>query len=260
MNMKKKIKYLLMGAAMLMSASCAELFEDEVEIVDSLEAYQISALRLSHNQADMLVGDSLIFTTEISPDTVEATFKWTLSDSTTQVVRMIGRRLYARNRGQVTVYVQAFPPGQSVGDVHPDSIATDSCLINVIKYDEVSSREFPYEMVFIAQLEVADTIVTDSLHASRLVALVDNEVRGRAVMRKAYGIPYLEMRIGSRNLYGEKISFEYYDPSHYMRHEFPSVPFDGATHGTLSAPVVFRINEPEREDEWRIERGELTIL
>ena len=137
MNMKKKIKYLLMGAAMLMSASCAELFEDEVEIVDSLEAYQISALRLSHNQADMLVWDSLIFTTEISPDTVEATFKWTLSDSTTQVVRMIGRRLYARNRGQVTVYVQAFPPGQSVGDVHPDSIATDSCLINVIKYDEI---------------------------------------------------------------------------------------------------------------------------
>ena len=250
---------MLLVAAVLTLASCAELFEDEVEIVDSLEAYQISALRLSHNQADMLVGDSLIFTTEVSPDTVEATFRWTLSDSATQVVHMIGRRLYARNRGQVTVYVQAFPPGQSVGDVHPDSIATDSCLVNVIKYDEVSSREFPYEMVFIAQLEVADTVVTDSVQASRLVALVDNEVRGRAVMRKAYGIPYLELRIGSKNLSGEKIAFEYYDPSHYLRHEFPSVSIDGETHGTLSAPVIFRVKEPEKNEEWRIERGELKI-
>lgn len=250
---------MLLVAAVLTSASCAELFEGEVEIVDTLEAYQISALRLSHNQADMLVGDSLIFTTQVSPDTVEATFKWLLSDSTTQVVRMIGRRLYAHNRGKVTVYVQAFPLGQSVGDVHPDSIATDSCLVNVIKYDEVSSREFPYEMVFIAQLKVADTIVTDSQHASRLVALVDNEVRGRAVMCEAYGTPYLELRIGSKSPYGERIAFEYYDPSHYMRHEFPAVTFDGETHGTLSAPVIFRINEPEREEEWRIEDGELKI-
>ncbi len=258
MNMKK-IKYLLLGVVVLMSASCEELFEGEIEVVDTLEAYQISSLRLSHNQADMLVGDSLIFAMEVQPDTVEATFRWTLSDSATQAVRMIGRRLYARERGQVTVYVQAFPAGQSVGDVHPDSIATDSCLVNVIKYDEVSAREFPYEMVFIAQLEVADTVVTDSVQASRLVALAGHEVRGRAVMREAYGLPYLELRIGSKGRRGETIAFEYHDPSHYQRHEFPSVTFDGATHGTLSAPIRFRIQEPRSGKDWRIEKGTLTI-
>ena len=101
-----------------------------------------------------------------------------------------------------------------------------------MEYNEVSSREFPYEMIFIANLEVADTLVTDSVQASRLVAIADGEVRGRAVMRTAYGIPYLEIRIGSKTTYGEQISFEYYDHSHYLRHEFPAVTFDGETHRT----------------------------
>lgn len=255
----KKLKYLFLCAAMLMMTSCAEMFETIVQFIEELESVSITDVRLSRRQADMLVGDSLIFSVTLDPDTAEVSYKWTLSDPETQVVRMIGKRLYARQKGQVTVYVEALPIGMGSADIHPDSVHIDSCIINVVEYTEVSSREFPYEMIFIANLEVADTLVTDSVQASRLVAVVGDEVRGRAVMRTAYGIPYLEMRIGSKSMYGEQITFEYYDHSHYLRHQFPTVTFDGETHGTLSNPVIFRIVEPEDIGEYAIEKGGMTL-
>ena len=255
----KKLKYLFLCAAMLTMTSCAEMFETIVQFFEELESVSITDVRLSRRQADMLVGDSLIFSVTLDPDTAEVSYKWTLSDPETQVVRMIGKRLYARQKGQVTVYVEALPIGMGSADIHPDSVHIDSCIINVVEYTEVSSREFPYEMIFIANLEVADTLVTDSVQASRLVAVVGDEVRGRAVMRTAYGIPYLEMRIGSKSMYGEQITFEYYDHSHYLRHQFPTVTFDGETHGTLSNPVIFRVNEPEDIGEYAIEKGGLTL-
>ena len=256
----KKLKYLFLCAAMLTMTSCAaEIFETIMQFIGELESVSITDVRLSRRQADMLVGDSLIFSVTLDPDTAEVSYKWTLSDPETQVVRMIGKRLYARQKGQVTVYVEALPIGMGSADIHPDSIMSDSCIIHVMEYNEVSSREFPYEMIFIANLEVADTLVTDSMQASRLVAIVDGEVRGRAVMRTAYGIPYLEIRIGSKTAYGEQISFEYYDHSHYLRHEFPAVTFDGETHGTLSDPVIFRVNEPENIKAYAIEKGVMMI-
>lgn len=242
----KKLKYLLVGGMILAMASCLPL-EDLGELIirDKLESYPITGFRLSHRQADMLVGDSLYFATATTPDSVEVTYKWTLSDPETKVVRMIGRRLYAREKGEVKVYVKAFPVGQSEGDIHPDSILQDSCLVSVIHREEVAPNEFPYEMVVIANLEIADTIVTDSVQASRLVAVVGDEIRGRAVLREAYGIPYLEIRIGSKSTYGEKITFEYFDHTHFLRHTFPEITFDGESHGTLSDPVIFRIQEPK---------------
>ena len=255
----KKLKYLFLCAAMLTMTSCAEMFETIVQFIEELESVSITDVRLSRRQADMLVGDSLIFSVTLDPDTAEVSYKWTLSDPETQVVRMIGKRLYARQRGQVTVYVEALPTGMGSADIHPDSIKSDSCIIHVMEYNEVSSREFPYEMIFIANLEVADTLVTDSVQASRLVAIVDGEVRGRAVMRTAYGIPYLEIRIGSKTAYGEQISFEYYNHSHYLRHEFPAVTFDGETHGTLSDPVIFRVNEPADIKAYAIDHGVMMI-
>lgn len=243
-------------------ASCVpldELADLKIVLTDKLESYPITGFRLSHRQADMLVGDSLYFTTATTPDSVEVTYKWILSDPETQVVRMIGRRLYAREKGEVEVYVKAFPVGQSEGDIHPDSILQDSCMVTVVERIEVPHNEFPYEMVVIANLEIADTLVTDSLQASRLMAVVGDEVRGRAVMRTAYGIPYLEMRIGSKSMYGEQITFEYYDHSHFLRHEFPAITFDGETHGTLSDPVIFRVNEPADIKAYAIDHGVMRV-
>lgn len=258
----KKLKYLLASAMICVMASCVpldELADLKIVLTDKLESYPITGFRLSHRQADMLVGDSLYFTTATTPDSAEVTYKWILSDPETQVVRMLGRRLYARAKGEVEVYVKAFPVGQSEGDIHPDSILQDSCMVTVVERIEVPHNEFPYEMVVIANLEIADTLVTDSVQASRLVAIVDGEVRGRAVMRTAYGIPYLEMRIGSKTAYGEQISFEYYDHSHYLRHEFPAVTFDGETHGTLSDPVIFRVNEPADIKAYAIDHGVMRV-
>lgn len=258
----RKLRYLLVCGIICAMASCVpldELADLELVLTDKLESYPITGFRLSHRQADMLVGDSLYFAITTTPDSAEVTYKWVLSDPNTKVVRMIGRRLYARQMGEVKVYVKAFPVGQSEGDIHPDSILQDSCLVSVIERTEVSLNEFPYEMVVIANLEIADTIVTDSIQASRLVAVVGKEVRGRAVLREAYGIPYLEMRIGSKSAYGEKITFEYFDHTCFIRHEFPEITFDGESHGTLSNPVIFRIQQSQDAKKWDIEHGKWNI-
>ena len=258
----KKLKYLLASAMICVMASCVpldELADLKIVLTDKLESYPITGFRLSYRQADMLVGDSLYFTTATTPDSAEVTYKWILSDPETQVVRMLGRRLYARAKGEVEVYVKAFPVGQSEGDIHPDSILQDSCMVTVVERIEVPHNEFPYEMVVIANLEIADTIVTDSIQASRLVAVVGKEVRGRAVLREAYGIPYLEMRIGSKSAYGEKITFEYFDHTCFIRHEFPEITFDGESHGTLSNPVIFRIQQSQDAKKWDIEHGKWNI-
>ena len=255
----RKRTYILLSAILLVMTSCEELYEMGIVITDKLESYPITEFRLSHRQADMLVGDSLYFATTTMPDSAEVTYKWVLSDPDTKVVRMIGRRLYARQMGEVKVYVKAFPVGQSEGDIHPDSILQDSCLVSVIERIEVPLNEFPYEMVVIANLEIADTIVTDSVQASRLVAVVGKEVRGRAVLREAYSIPYLEIRIGSKGTYGEKISFEYFDHTCFIHHEFPEITFDGESHGTLSNPVIFRIQQSQDAKKWDIEHGKWNI-
>ena len=57
-------------------ASCVpldELADLNIVLTDKLESYPITGFRLSHRQADMLVGDSLYFTTATTPDSAEVT-------------------------------------------------------------------------------------------------------------------------------------------------------------------------------------------
>ena len=68
---------------------------------------------------------------------------------------------------------------------------------------------------------------------TRLAAVVDGELRGMAVMREAYGIPYLEMRIKA-TWPGETAYIECYDPDTYQHFVFDSLLLHGETYGTLS--------------------------
>ena len=252
----KKLKYLFLSAAMLTMTSCAEFFEF-VEMAERSVLNPLYSVTISPNRADLLIGDSLVFQPTVLPDTVEPTYRWYLSDAESTVVTLIGKRMYARNEGEVTVYVEALPPGTLPGDIPADSVVIDSCEITVSRRTEMPPYEFPYETIVIATLEMADTMVTDPVVASRLTALVDGEVRGRAEVRSAYGIPYLELRIGGRRSHGEQITIDYYDRDRLRRHVFATFTFDGETHGTLSNPVIFRVVEPEDIGEYAIEKGGL---
>jgi hypothetical protein len=90
-------------------------------------------------------------------------------------------------------------------------------------------------------LVVDGVSLTESLGNTRLVAVVDGEIRAEAVMRSAYGIPYLEMRI--KALWpGEQAAILCYHPSTYQLFELGSINLTGETYGTLSNLVKYRCN------------------
>ena len=75
--------------------------------------------------------------------------------------------------------------------------------------------------------------IVDTLNNLQVVAIVDDRVRCRAKMEKAFGISYVVFRIGSF-WPGEKASLQCYAPSLYRRMVLKEIVLDGNTQGTLS--------------------------
>ena len=174
----KKLKYLLLGTMMLTMTSCAELFETFIS--GELQLAALNDVQLSHHKIDLLVGDTIMFKLALDPDTFnvqQPTCRWTLSDPETEAVSMIGKRLIARNPGEVEVFLEAVPPGLSIDDVPVDSVMRDSCEVTVARRVKTNYLDFPYEMIIIARLERNGVTVTDSATVSKLQAVIDDEVR-----------------------------------------------------------------------------------
>lgn len=253
MKIMKRIKYLLVSALMLTMTSCAELFETFIS--GELQLAALNDVQLSHHKIDLLVGDTIMFKLAIDPDTFnvqQPTCRWTLSDPETEAVSMIGKRLIARNPGEVEVFLEAVPPGLSIDDVPVDSVMRDSCEVTVARRVKPNYLDFPNEMIIIARLERDGVPVTDSATVSKLQAVIDDEVRGHGILRKAFGVHYVELIIYGDEL-GEQGLIEYFDHDNLQRYTFTEFEFDGNTHGTLSDPIVFNIVTTNDAPLWRLE-------
>ena len=88
---------------------------------------------------------------------------------------------------------------------------------------------------------------------SKLQAVIDDEVRGHGIVRKAFGVHYVELVIYGDEL-GKQGLIEYFDRDNLQRYPFTEFEFDGNTYGTLSDPIVFRINEAEDNAAFAIEK------
>lgn len=253
MKIMKRIKYLLVSALMLATTSCGELYE--MFISGELQISSLNSVALSHHEIDLLVGDTIVFELDIDPDTFmlqQPTCRWTLSDPTTKVVSMIGKRLIAREEGEVMVRLEATPPGLSPDDLPADSVMRDSCWVTVARREKVDLEQYPYEMLIIGQLQVDGEVVTDADMVAGLQAVVGSEVRGEGVLRSAFGIPYVELMIRGGE-YGEKGIIEFYDKENLHRVVFIEFEFDGDTYGTLSDPIIFNIVTTNDAPLWRLE-------
>lgn len=238
---------------MLTMTSCAELFETFIS--GELQLAALNDVQLSHHKIDLLVGDTIVFKLAIDPDTFnvqQPTCRWTLSDPETEAVSMIGKRLIARNPGEVEVFLEAVPPGLSIDDVPVDSVMRDSCEVTVARREKVDLEQYPYEMLIIGQLQVDGEVVTDADMVSGLQAVIGTEVRGEGVLRSAFGIPYVELMIRGGE-YGEKGTIEFYDKENLHRVVFTEFEFDGDTYGTLSDPIIFNIVTTNDAPLWRLE-------
>lgn len=218
----KLIRKILLLCAMAAISSCGELFEFETD------RPMPDGLTISHHEIDLHVGDFIDFETTLNPDSIVASYYWTVKGDE-EAVELTGRRLRAVKPGRALVVVEA----QSLNIDNTVEVAADSCYVNVFEWVECEPGEFLYETVLYSSLVVDGIQMTDSLGGTRLVAVVDGEVRAEAEMREEHDIPYLRMRIKG-NWPGEKASIECYVPNKYERFVFESLELDGGTYGTLS--------------------------
>lgn len=218
----KLIRKILLLCAMAAISSCGELFEFETD------KPMPDGLTISHHEIDLHVGDFIDFETTLNPDSIVASYYWTVKGDE-EAVELTGRRLRAVKPGRALVVVEA----QSLNIDNTVEVAADSCYVNVFEWVECEPGEFLYETVLYSSLVIDGIQMTDSLGGTRLVAVVDGEVRAEAEMREVHDIPYLRMRIKG-NWPGEKASIECYVPNKYERFVFESLELDGGTYGTLS--------------------------
>ena len=218
--MKQIVNIFLLFVALLF-CSCGEFFNFETE------EPTVDGLRLSHHEVDLIVGDSITFSVEISPDTLPVSYYW-LVKGDEDAIELAGRKVNALKEGQALVLVQA----QRVSNEAVD-VVTDSCYVNVFEWREVDYNEYLYETVVYCSLVVDGVTKTDNMGTTRLAAAVDGELRGLAVMRKMHGVPYLELRIRA-SWPGEVANIECYNPDTHQRFVIEELQLDGETHGTLS--------------------------
>lgn len=218
--MKQIVNIFLLFVALLF-CSCGEFFNFETE------EPTVDGLRLSHHEVDLIVGDSITFDVELSPDTLPVSYYWQVKGDE-DAIELAGRKVNALKEGQALVVVQA----QRVSNEAVDVVA-DSCYVNVFEWRKVDYNEFLYETVVYCSLVVDGITKTADMGTTRLAAVVDGELRGLAVMREMHGVPYLELRIRA-SWPGEVANIECYNPDTHQRFVIEELQLDGETHGTLS--------------------------
>lgn len=216
----KRIANMFLLFVTVLFCSCGEFFNF------GTEQPTVDGLRMSHHEVDLCVGDSVTFDIELSTDTVPVSYYW-LVKGDEDAIELAGRKVKALKQGKALVVVQA----QRISN--EAEIISDSCYVNVFDWGNTISNEYLYETILYCSLVIDGVQMTDSLGGTRLVAVVDGEVRAEAEMREEHDIPYLQMRIKG-SWPGEKASIECYVPNKYERFVFESLELDGGTYGTLS--------------------------
>lgn len=226
MKLIRNIWLLLM---VLFASSCGELFELNVNDADPPDG-----VVMSHHDIDILVGDSVFIEAKIYPDTAVVSYKWSQIGEIDSG-HLVGNWLYAVAPGEFYVKVEAENIDIVDGSVYSVS---DECRVNVFDWTQGADQsEYLYETIVYASLEIDNEDITDAIDGLRVVAVVKNEgndeVRACAEMKEAYGVNYLQFRIGSY-WPGEKATIECYHPELHQRFVFEEITLNGSTYGLLS--------------------------
>lgn len=218
----KQIGNILLLSVVALLSSCGEFFNFETE------QPAVDGLRMSHHEVDLIVGDSITFDVELSPDTIPVSYYW-LVKGDKDAIELAGRKVNALKQGKATVIVEA----ERIGNDNSVDVVADSCYVNVFEWRKVDYSEYLYETVVYCSLVVDGVTKTNDMGTTRLAAVVDGELRGMAVMREEHGIPYLELRIRA-SWPGEVADIECYNPDTHQRFVIEELQLDGETHGMLS--------------------------
>ncbi len=222
MKLIRNIWLLLM---VLLTSSCGELFN-----LNENEANPPDGVVMSHHDIDIIVGDSVFIEAKTYPDTAVVSYRWSQSGQTNSG-RLVGNWLYAVAPGEFYVKVEA----ENIDLVNDSTYSvSDVCRVNVFDWSiGPDQSDYLYETIVYASLEIDDVDITNAIDNLQVVALVKDEVRARAEMKEAYGVNYIQFRIGSY-WPGEKATLECYHPELHQRFVFKEITLSGATYGSLS--------------------------
>lgn len=222
MKLIRNIWLLLM---VLLTSSCGELFN-----LNENEANPPDGVVMSHHDIDIIVGDSVFIEAKTYPDTAVVSYRWSQSGQTNSG-RLVGNWLYAVAPGEFYVKVEA----ENIDLVNDSTYSvSDVCRVNVFDWSiGPDQSDYLYETIVYASLEIDEVDITNAIDNLQVVALVKDEVRARAEMKEAYGVNYLQFRIGSY-WPGEKATLECYHPELHQRFVFKEITLGGITYGSLS--------------------------
>lgn len=204
----------------LLLSSCG-LMEFETEEIIPTE------MHLAHDTLYVMVGDQLSLTPIIKPDsvTISDVFWTTSADSVLSVKDNVFTAV-----GEGWVMVHAISVSQHF---------EDSCCVNVMRRWEDRSRDYPYEMMVYADVNVHGKSFDPE--TMMLGAFVDDEIRGAGELMKAKDCSFVRFRVGSSlsrysaESLSETVSFRVYYKQEWRYEQFlQTIDFDGETHGSLS--------------------------
>ncbi len=221
----KLIRNIWLLLTVLLVTSCGELFNLNVNDADAPDG-----VMMTHHNIDVMVGDSVFFDAKAYPDSVVVSYRWKLLGDT-DAGKLEGNWFHATAAGELQLQVEA----ENI-DLVDDSIFTvkDVCDIVVFEWSEGADQgEYLYETVVYASLEIDEVDVTASIDSLQVVAVVKDEVRARAEMKEAYGVNYLQLRIGSY-WPGEIATLQCYHPGLHQHFVFQEIKLNGSTYGRLS--------------------------
>lgn len=209
-------------------ASCGLI---EFEIDES--AQQAYEMHIECDTAYMMVGESIRLSVLFTPDTVSnmQVFWQTEHDS---VVFAYGNDLSALSEGDTHIYATSV-----------QNRISDTCFVRVMPRWEVSTADYPYDMVVHADVRVADTIPGEHLLVG---AFVGSEFRGIGRWQQVGNIKFMTFRLfshfeGYTPDAGERFRFVLFDTKKHRIRNFPQrIEFDGETHGSPSD--LFRLSLP----------------
>ena len=173
--------------------SCGLLdFDVDDELVQTA-----TEMMLNYDTAYAMRGDTLLINPVFKPDSVNIRDLY-MRSSNSEVLSVKGNRIEAVGAGYATLYIESVSAHLS-----------GSIVVYVMEPWVASTQVYPYETVFYTDVTVDGKPLTDDMVVA---AFVGNECRAIGKAQTFHGIPMVQFRVGSEELYTEVDSIWTVDP------------------------------------------------
>ena len=191
-------------------------------------------MTLGRRVVNLVVGDRYEIPVIFEPDTLSNRSVWWQTENS-RIAVMEENTVVALSEGLTLAYALSVSDHQ-----------TDSCWVNVLPPMFINPRQYPYDMVIYADVDIHGHHYTAEDEDSLIVgAFIHDELRGIGKMRQWDGKDYMEIRIWNDDIDVYDIAeIRCYYMGKGLAEVFPEYfPFDGNAHGTLSDQVKLYLDD-----------------